>query len=150
MVQLLTFVALISLAYVTGHLIEAKHYNSIKERESKFLNLPVITTKHLPEQQAGFQEARLVYGSVVVSIDYFKRVLAGLRNIFGGEISSFETLIDRARREAILRMKESAQGADTIINLRLETSRIGQAANKKDQLGSIEVFAYGTAISLKK
>ena len=150
MIQLITILALITLAYITGHLIEAKHYNSIKERESKFLNLPVTTTKRLPEQMAGIQEARLVYGNVVVSIDYFKRILAGLRNIFGGEIASFETLIDRARREAVLRMKETAFEADTIVNLRLETSRIGQAANKKGGLGSIEVFAYGTAIILKK
>ncbi|MGD9015487.1 MAG: YbjQ family protein [Candidatus Omnitrophota bacterium] len=150
MIQIFAFVVFIGIAYAIGYLIESQHYSSIKQREKNFLNLPVITTKHLPDEKAAVEDSRLVYGSVVVSIDYFKRILAGLRNIFGGEVSSYETLLDRARREAVLRMIQFAQGADAILNLRLETSRIGQSANQKDQLGSIEVFAYGTAITLKK
>jgi uncharacterized protein YbjQ (UPF0145 family) len=150
MVQLFTIIVFIAMAYAIGCLVESEHYNSIKEREGGFLNLPVTNSKHLPNEKTGSQEARLVYGNVAVSVDYFKRILAGLRNIFGGEISSYETLLDRARREAILRMKESAKEADAIVNLRLETSRIGQSANKKGKLGSIEVFAYGTAITFSK
>ena len=87
MIQFFTIIVFIAAAYAIGYLIETEHYNSIKERESKFLSLPVITTKHLPAEKKEVQEARLVYGSVVVSIDYFKRILAGLRNIFGGEVS---------------------------------------------------------------
>jgi uncharacterized protein YbjQ (UPF0145 family) len=87
----------------------------------------------------------MVYGHVVISIDYFKRFLAGLRNIFGGEVSSYETILDRARREAILRMKEAAKEADIIINLRIETSTI--AKSSKNQVGCSEVLAYGTAIT---
>ncbi|HBH31674.1 MAG TPA: hypothetical protein DDX81_07200, partial [Desulfofustis sp.] len=81
---------------------------------------------------------------------YFKRLLAILRNIFGGAVTSYESLVDRARREAILRMKEAArqQGAALVINLRLETSAIGQQANRKRQVGSVEAIAYGTAIIL--
>jgi uncharacterized protein YbjQ (UPF0145 family) len=87
---------------------------------------------------------------VVISLDYFKRILAGLRNIFGGEISSYETLIDRARREAILRMKERSKGASIILNVRIETSSIGQSANQRKTVGSIEAIAYGTAVTLRK
>ena len=105
MSQLITFLVLIATAYTVGCLIERRHYNSIDERERKSLKLPAITTKHLPREKDDVQEARLVYGNVVVSIDYFKRILAGLRNVFGGEVSSYETLLDRARREAVLRMK---------------------------------------------
>jgi uncharacterized protein YbjQ (UPF0145 family) len=150
MIQLFTIVVIIAFAYIIGYLIETSHYRSIQEREKKFLNLPTITTQHLPVGKAGIYEAKLVYGSAVISIDYFKRLLAALRNIFGGEVSSYETLLDRGRREAVLRMKESAKEADAIINMRLETSMIGQAANKKGRLGSIEVLVYGTAISLKE
>ena len=73
-----------------------------------------------------------------------------LRKIFGGEVLSYETLIDRARREAVLRMKEEAEKADVILNLRIETSSIGQTANKRNTIGSIEAIAYGTAITLRK
>ncbi len=88
--------------------------------------------------------AQLVHGHVVISIDYFKQILAGLRNFFGGTIQSYETLLDRARREAILRMKESCPTANEILNLRIETSSISKGDGNR--IGSIEVLAYGTAI----
>jgi len=67
-----------------------------------------------------------------------------LINIFGGRVSSYESLLDRGRREAILRMKESAKGASEIVNVRIETSSISKNDNRG--IGSIEVYAYGTAI----
>ena len=73
----------------------------------------------------------LVNGSMVVSIDYFKRIFAKLRNFFGGNVQSYETLIDRARSEAVLRMKESCPDADMIINLRLATSSITKGAGNR-------------------
>ena len=90
----------------------------------------------------------MVYGNAVISIDYFKRLLAGLRKIFGGTVKSYESLLDRARREAILRMKEMAQGSTIIVNVRIETSTIGKQANKKG-VGCIEAMAYGTALTLE-
>lgn len=88
----------------------------------------------------------LVAGNVVVSIDYFKKISAGLRNILGGRVSAYESLVERARREAILRMKEEARdiGADAIFNVKLETSSITKGA--KGQVGAVEVLAYGTAL----
>lgn len=150
MIEIFYFLIFIAFAYGIGYFLESSHYASIKEREKRFLSLAAISTKTLPAEQADVQQARLVYGSAVISIDYFKRILAGLRNIFGGKIASYETLIDRARREAILRMKESAPEADTIVNLRIETSMIGQAADRRSGLGSIEALAYGTAITFIK
>jgi uncharacterized protein YbjQ (UPF0145 family) len=107
--------------------------------------------------EAYFAEGRvknafLVHGSAVISIDYFKRLLATLRNIVGGNVKSYESLVDRARREAILRMKEQAlaKGARMIVNLRLETSTIGNSANRKGSIGSVEVIAYGTAVTLNQ
>ena len=93
--------------------------------------------------------AQLVTGSVVIAVDFFKLILAGLRNIFGGRISSFEPLIDRARREAILKMKEQAAQlhAHMIVNLRFETSSIGQGSRRRKATHSVEVLAYGTAIT---
>lgn len=91
----------------------------------------------------------LVSGSAVISIDYFKRLLASLRNIFGGTVKSYESLIDRARREALIRMKEMAGDATVIVNVRIETSTIGRNANKKG-VGCLEAMAYGTALTLEK
>ena len=149
MYDLLIFLTLIALGYVAGTLVEKRHYRSIHEREKKFLHLPAVTVKtvHYPDEKV--KSAELVCGSAVISIDYFKRFLASLRNIFGGTVKSYESLIDRARREALLRMKEMAGDATVIVNVRIETSTIGKKANKKG-VGCLEAIAYGTAMILEK
>ncbi len=148
--ELIIFIILITLGYTAGTIAERRHYRSIESRESAFLNLPAVTIKNAVSKDSDILKAELVSGNAVISLDYFKRILAGLRNIFGGEIMSYETLIDRARREAILRMKEKAVGANIIVNLRIETSAIGQSANRRNSIGSIEAIAYGTAITISK
>lgn len=147
MLDLIVFLILLGLGYFFGQLAERKHYKSILKREAETINVPVLTLKTLP-QELKHCSATLVSGNVVISVDYFKRFLAGLRNIVGGRIKSYETLLDRARREAILRMKEQAinNGALLVLNVRIETASISKN-NRKQSIGSIEVFAYGTAIS---
>jgi len=138
---------LLLLGYICGSVAEKRHYRSIAERELKLLNLPAVSFRSvdLPEEQ--IRSVQMVFGNAVISIDYFKRFLAGLRNIFGGTVKSYESLIDRARREAVLRMKEMAADASLIVNVRIETSNIGMTAGKKG-MGSVEAFAYGTALKL--
>lgn len=148
MEQLIIFAVLLSLGYFFGRHAEKKHYRSIMEREKIMLALPTTSKKYVEEDNRKVSQCKLVNGSMVVSVDYFKRVLAKLRNFFGGNVQSYETLIDRARREAVLRMKESCPDADMIVNLRLETSSITKGAGK--QVGSVEVLAYGTAVYFLK
>ena len=143
--ELLIFLSLIVIGYVSGKIVETRHYRSITTREQDFLDLPAVTLKHALDPERKVARAKLVAGSVVVSVDYFKRFLAGLRNVFGGRVSAYETLVDRARREAILRMKEEAKGADIILNMRLETSSISKG--RKNAVGTVEALAYGTAIT---
>ncbi len=144
MEQLIVILVLIIIGYVFGRQAEARHYRSIREREQKFLPLPCTDTRWPLQPDRRVNRSEMVTGNVVVSVDYFKRLLAALRALVGGNVSAYETLLDRARREAILRMKESAYHADEIINLRVETSSVFQSA--QGGTGSIEVHAYGTAI----
>ena len=148
MYDLIIFFILITVGYIAGTLAEKRHYRSIRKRETAFLNLPAVTMKGVDYPAEKVKSAQMVYGSAVISIDYFKRMLAGLRNIFGGTVKSYETLIDRARREALLRMKEMAGGATVIVNVRIETSTIGKRANKKS-VGCLEAIAYGTALTIE-
>jgi len=145
--NLIVFIGLIVLGYLAGSAAEKNHYRSIEKRESEMADLPIVTISKLP-QNMDATNSRLVNGSVVISIDYFKRILAQLINIVGGKVISYESLVDRARREAILRLKEESRGYDYIINLRIETSTIGNAANSKNGVGSVEVLAYGTAVKV--
>jgi len=148
-IDIIVFLVLLVLGYVSGTIAESRHYRSIEKRERSSL-VPSVTLKHVLNDGEEAAETWLVSGSVVISLDYFKRVLAALRCLFGGEVTSYETLIDRARREAILRMKECAMGADIVLNVRIETSSIGNNANQKNGIGSVEVLAYGTALALKR
>lgn len=148
MIDLIIFLALVALGYGVGTYVEKRHYRLIKEREQATMNLPITTTKHIDCPSEDIQSVELVTGSAVISVDYFKRLLARLRNIFGGSVKSYESLIDRARREAVLRMKETAPQAHYIVNVRIETSTVGRKANKKG-VGCLEALAYGTAVTLK-
>lgn len=144
MYDLYLLIGLLLLGFVFGKINERKHYRSITKREKHWVNLPTTSSKYTLGSDQNVVNQELVTGNVVISVDYFKRMLAGLRNIFGGSIQAYETLVDRARREAILRLKESCPDADEIINLRIETSSISKGNNNR--IGSVEVLAYATAL----
>jgi uncharacterized protein YbjQ (UPF0145 family) len=137
-------VLLILIGKVVGSSIERSHYRSIVKREARFGAQPALSTKQL-DAPGPLRSASLATGSVVVSVDHFKRFVSGFRMIFGGEVRSYSSLIDRARREAVLRMKESQPDADAYINTRLETSTIASTTGHEG-IGTIEVLAYGTAV----
>ncbi|MGB5331529.1 MAG: heavy metal-binding domain-containing protein, partial [Woeseiaceae bacterium] len=63
---------------------------------------------------------------------------------------TYEPLLERARREALLRMTESAreQGYDAIFNVRLETSRLANATRDGKGTAGVEMLAFGTAVKL--
>lgn len=137
------------ITYFVGTTIEKRHFRSIRDREEKSRSFPVVTFDTMPaDWRVG--SAELVTGSVVISLDYFKRIIAGLRGLVGGRLKTYEPLLDRARREAVLRMTENAQsqGYDAVINVRLETSRLANSANGGKGIAGIEMLAFGTAVTL--
>jgi len=131
--------------FLVGTFLERRHFESIRLREKEFARIPIFPTKGTDPDKS-VHDGALVVASIVVSLDYFKRILAGFRNIFGGNVRSYESLLDRAKREAILRLKEQAPDCDAIINLRLATSTLANTQSKKKGIGGVEVIAYGTAI----
>jgi uncharacterized protein YbjQ (UPF0145 family) len=142
---------LLAVTWFTGRRVERQHYASIRARERELATLPAVTFRQIPSAWAvdGFG---VVSGSVVVSVDYFKRFLAGLRTLVGGRVTSYETLLDRARREAILRCKEDARrrGYQAVVNLRLETTRVSRASNNSRSTAGVEVLAFGTGLELRR
>lgn len=150
LLDLVIFLGLVALGYFAGSRAERRHYRSIRERERKFLTQPAVSFGKFQGQET-VADARLVSGSAVISIDYFKRLLAGLRALVGGRVKSYESLLDRARREALLRMKEKAAGADAIVNLRIETTSISKGSrNRNNSVSTVEALAYGTALYRRK
>jgi uncharacterized protein YbjQ (UPF0145 family) len=135
--------------YFIGNWIERRHYESIRRREREWLHFPATTFPTLP---AGWvvTGSGLVTASVVTSVDYFKRFLAGLRMLVGGRVKSYESILDRARREALLRLKEEAgrQGYTAVVNVRIETSRMASAGRGGQGVAGLEILAFGTGVAL--
>lgn len=84
----------------------------------------------------------LVQGSTVRSKHIGRDLMAGLKNIFGGELKGYTELLQEAREEAIDRMTQQASsiGANAVLNIRFSTSSITQGAS--------ELYTYGTAVVL--
>jgi len=145
MADLIIFLALLASGYTVGRIAERRHYRSIVAREKDMANVMVFTNRFPPLTQLASQA--LVTGSVVVSEDYFKRVVSGLQSLFGGRLRAYESLLDRARREAVLRMKQEARdkGAKMIINVKFQTFSI--PGRNPNSFGAVEVMAYGTALT---
>jgi uncharacterized protein YbjQ (UPF0145 family) len=139
------FITLLIVGLGVGSLLERRHYRSIHEREAKYKHILVFAERQPPMSLAG-QPFHLVSGSVVISSDYFKTFAAAQKSFFGGRLTSYESLLDRGRREAILRMKEQAHklGARAIFNVRLETAKL--TADDPKSIMCAELLAYGTAL----
>lgn len=86
----------------------------------------------------------IVQGSTVRAKHAGKDFLAGVKNMFGGELGAYTELLEESRQEAIDRMKEQARakGANAVLNVRFTTSTIAA--------GAAEILAYGTAVVVEK
>ena len=84
-----------------------------------------------------------VRGNTVQAKHIGKDIIAGFRQIVGGEIKEYTEMLSEAREIALKRMEEKAEkmGADAVINIRFMTSAI--------MANAAEILAYGTAVKLK-
>jgi uncharacterized protein YbjQ (UPF0145 family) len=145
MTEVSVFAILLLLGFFVGGYIEKKHLDDLRDREYRTRQLTLLNIgakTPIPEAD----RAKLFVGSVVISSDYFKTFVASMINLFGGRIDVFESLMERGRREAILRMKEDAikWGARQVVNVRLETAELG--GKNGNGIVSVEIIAYGTGV----
>jgi uncharacterized protein YbjQ (UPF0145 family) len=139
---------LLVIGFLSGRRIERKHMRDLDERERQTQHVVQTNLKNFPSQER-CSRAELVAAEVVIASDYFKTFAASLRNFFGGEVRSLETLMDRARREARMRIVEEAVslGANAVCNIRMETCTVGRTSGKA-KAAMAEIYAYGTALWL--
>lgn len=132
------FVILFAVGWGFGRHAERKHLKELEAQEKRLAYIRLDSSRFKTSDDFG----QLVSSNVVISHDYFKYVIANIQNFFGGRLTSYESVVERARREAVVRLKLEAEklGAAQIMGLRLSTTELGM------QGGMVEVFAYGTAI----
>lgn len=138
---------LIALGFGVGKFRELRHLKSLHMREEATSHVLRCNLRQIPTS-AMVPGGGLVCGQAVIATDYFKSFAASLRKLFGGEVKSYETLMERARREALLRMVAEAEalGANAVTNIRLETSMIVSSSNRQKASTAAEILAYGTAL----
>ena len=142
------FFFLLVLGFLVGSVRERRHFASLTRRELQFTDIGIVNLKRVshPEQ---VRNACLVTGDAVIANDYFKGFASALKKLIGGELRAYETLMERARREATLRMLQQARdiGACEVWNVRYETSNIMSGSGRRRNPGvCVEVFAFGTAV----
>lgn len=132
------YAVLVLIGFFVGGAREKKHFEELKKREAALLSR--LPTRTYPGKKMTSGTTFLVTGNVVVASDQFKNFVGGLKSFFGGRMGAQEALLDRARREAVCRLREVAlmKGATEVVDLHIETSFL-------DQMG-VEVSAYGTAV----
>jgi uncharacterized protein YbjQ (UPF0145 family) len=86
----------------------------------------------------------LVQGSTVRAKHVGRDIMAGLKNLVGGELKGYTELLEESRREALERMAQQARavGANAVINVRFSTANIAA--------GAAEILAYGTAVVIER
>ena len=101
-----------------------------------------VTTQDKVENRTISQTLGVVSGQSIRARHVGKDILAGLRNLVGGEITEYSKLMAESRQQAMDRMVKAAQekGADAIVGVRFTTSML--------QAGASEIFIYGTAVKL--
>lgn len=102
-----------------------------------------ISTTHCIEGKTIVRQLGLVRGNTIRARHVGKDIMAGLKNIVGGEISDYTKMMAESREQAIDRMVADAesQGANAIIGMKFATSMVMQSAS--------EILAYGTAVVVK-
>ena len=129
------------LGWLLASWLERRHLRSISAREKPLQNILVTTSKRPPPSDP--EGCTLLVGSVVVAHDYFRTFIIAIRRLIGGNIKPYERLVQRGRREALIRLKEEADllGIDKVVNIRFGTTTVSGRF-----LHAIETIAYGTGI----
>lgn len=105
-------------------------------------NLTIVNTEEVAGREIS-EQLGLVRGNTIRARHIGSDIMAGLRNIVGGEVKEYTQMISEAREEALKRMIEEAENlnADAVVNIRFTTSQV--------MGGAAEILAYGTAVKLK-
>ena len=101
----------------------------------------ISTSENIPNRSI-IEIIGIAQGSTVRAKHIGKDILAGFKNLVGGEVKQYTELLNDAREEAMSRMKDDAgkMEADAVINVRIVTSMVSQMAS--------EILIYGTAVKL--
>ena len=139
---------LLILGFVAGTFAEKSHFKRLDEREAVNRQLLQTQSKLYLSPTAGGKTPTMIHSETVVASDYFKNFLSGFRKFFGGEMKSYHSLMERARRETLAKLIEQARqlGYNAVCNVRLEPADVsGAVTNPKKKSVMVCIIATATA-----
>ena len=103
----------------------------------------IVTIDHIPGMRVS-KVLGLVSGSTVRARNIGRDIVAGFRNIGGGEVTEYTKLLAESREESLQRLGErsAALGANAVVGMRFVTSMVAQ--------GGAEILSYGTAVVVEE
>jgi len=103
--------------------------------------MEITNLEYIPNREI-VEHFGIVSGSTVRAKHIGRDIMAGLKNVFGGELEGYTELLGESREEAIERMKAQARslGANAVLNVRFSTSSVAA--------GAAELYVYGTAVRI--
>ena len=135
------------LLWATARILAWRHEQDLRARELLSSGAPLLLAGKAPD--TGLSAPCLVYGSVALSHAAVRSLPVVFRQLIGGRVPVLEAMVTRARREAVLRLREAARevDAEVVANVRFETHRLrGVPLFFGGTLMAIEVVAFGTAL----
>lgn len=134
-------------AFFAGNWITGRHEADLAQRSQTVAGIRITDMKRMLDPTHGPQPPTLVVSEVTLGIDHFRGFLGKLKNIFGGEVRSYQATLDRARREVITRLLEQAhaEGFNAIANLRIDFVDISGNATLAQKASAVSIIASGTA-----
>lgn len=101
----------------------------------------ITNIEYIPKKEI-LEHFGVVSGSTVRAKHVGRDIMAGFKNVFGGELKGYTELLSESREEAMSRMVEQAEslGANAILNVRFSTSSVAA--------GAAELYVYGTAVRI--
>ncbi len=146
LVRLLFQLLMLPIGFLVGSTIERRHIRDLDEREARYRHIRVNNLKRITDPHT-VAHAEMVVGQVVIATDYYKTFVTSIRNLVGGEMRAAQSMMTRARREALLRAIEqaAAMGATELWNIRYGFSNISQMRGRQGAM-QVELIAWGTAV----
>jgi uncharacterized protein YbjQ (UPF0145 family) len=138
---------LLGVAWLVGAWGAARHEADLARRELAVAHIRVHDLGGLEDAVPGPKPPVMVTGEVTLGVDHFRGLLGQWKSLFGGQVRSYQMVLDRARREVVMRLVEQAHsmGYNAVGNVRIEFADISGSALVRRKAADVSVLASATA-----
>jgi uncharacterized protein YbjQ (UPF0145 family) len=120
-------------------------WDFILESKTFYLRIMIITTTHTIEGKRIVEYLGIVTSQTIIGANFFKDILAGLRDFFGGRSGAYERILDEAKQYAMAELVQRAKlmGADAVVGIDLDYETVGTNGSM------LMVSVSGTAVKIQ-